>query len=271
MQVYHKVVVSGKITEVYSYQNGVIVGLQSGGGNAMSSGDEKMTKEERAMRDQANLKRSLSRTVQTLRRTINANIHEWGKEKPKFMTLTFKENIRDHDIANKEFQQFVRRLSRRLFKKQSGLKYTCVVERQARGAIHFHVLFYNLPYIPQNQLVKVWENGKEQRGLRINAIDNVDNVGAYVVKYIEKDIHAMMKDSETKTGKNAKEKGKKLYFQATGLYKPQEKAVSKEELEAIESELIDNGANVYEAEHENEYVGKMIYKQYKEQTHEKDD
>ncbi|GGH89129.1 hypothetical protein JOD43_004470 [Pullulanibacillus pueri] len=264
-KVYHKVVVSGNITEIYSYENGVILGLNSASGSSdrVEVGENGMTLAERELKDQQNLKRSLSRTIQTLRRTINANIGAWGKEKPKFMTLTFKENILDHEIANSEFRQFIRRLSRKIFKKQSGLKYTCVVERQTRGAIHYHVLFYNLPYIKQEELVKVWENGREQRGVRINAIEDIDNVGAYVVKYIEKDIEAMKNGYETKTGKSAKEKNKKLFFQSRGLIKPIEVAMTEKEKNELENKIINSESVVFEATHDNEHVGKMIYKQIK--------
>lgn len=261
MRVYHKVIQSGNITEIYSYQEGITIGLKGNNGSSGAGGN--MTQEEKQLREKDNLRRSLGRTVQTLRRTINANINEWGKEKPKFMTLTFKENVLDHEVANKEFREFIKRLSRRIFKKQSGLKYTCVVERQTRGAIHYHVLFYNLPYIKFEELLKVWENGKEQRGLRINAIESIDNVGAYVVKYIEKDIQAMKNGYDTKTGKSAKEKNKKLFFQSRGLIKPTERALSAKEVAELERQLIDENAVVFEAQHENEHVGKMTYKQIK--------
>src|SRR5690625_7282381 len=67
----------------------------------------------------------------------------------------------------------------------------CVVERQKLGAIHYHVIFYNLPYISFNQLLEVWQHKNEQRGLRINAIKEIDNVGSYVTKYISKEIEAI--------------------------------------------------------------------------------
>lgn len=263
-KVYHKAIISGSITEIYSYKEGITVGFaKNHDGSRLEAGDDEVSKEDRIKRDEANLKRSLSRSVQTLRRTINANIGQWGKEKPKFVTLTFKENVLEHEIANAEFREFIKRLSYKLFKKQSGLKYTCVVERQARGAIHYHVLFYNLPYIKHKDLLEVWENGKEQRGVRINAIEDVDNVGAYVVKYIEKDIQALKDGFDTKTGKSAKEKNKKLFFQSRSLIKPTEIELTEEELQKLEKELIDEKASVFEATHENEYVGEMTYKQIK--------
>lgn len=263
-KVYHKVVTSGNITEIYSYEEGIAIGFtKMHESSRVEAGENGMTDEERRLKDQLNLKRSLSRTVQTLRRTINSNIGQWGIEKPKFMTLTFKENMLDHEIANKEFTEFVRRLSYRTFKKQSGLKYTCVVERQARGAIHYHALFYNLPYIKQEEIVKIWENGKEQRGVRINAIEDIDNVGAYVVKYIEKDIYAMKNGSEIKSGKSAKEKNKKLFFQSRGLIKPSEISMTEKEKGELEKRIIDSDSVVFEATHDNEHVGRMTYKQIK--------
>lgn len=266
-KVYHKVIISGSITEIYSYQEGIIIGFTKKHDNSrIEVGNSGMTQEERVLKDKANLHRSLSRTVQILRRTINANVGEWGKEKPKFLTLTFKDNVLDHEFANKEFRQFIKRLSYYVFKKESGLKYTCVVERQARGAIHYHVLFYNLPYIKHKDLLKIWENGKEQRGVRINAIENIDNIGAYVVKYIEKDIIALKNGFDTKTGKSAKEKNKKLYFQSRNLIKPIEIAMTDEEIEKFENEIIDDNTVVFESVHDNEYVGRLTYKQIKKKS-----
>ena len=210
MRIFHKIIVSGSITEIYSYEQGIAVGKKKK--KQESRNNERIPKKERYQRDEINLNRSLTRTRQTLRRTINANIDKWGRERPKFMTLTFKDNIQDHDVANKEFRAFIKRLSRKILGKQSGLKYTCVVERQARGAIHYHILFYNLPFIKHKELVNIWSKGKdEKQGVRINEIKHFSNVGAYIVKYIEKDICAVKNGRATKTGKSAKEKNKKLF------------------------------------------------------------
>lgn len=260
--IYHKSVTSGNITELYSYQKGILKGYINNPKGV--SVPIELSEEEQNERDRENLKRSLHRTVQRLRRTINTNINEWGFERPKFMTLTFKRNILDHETANKEFREFIRRLNRYVFKKQRGLKYTCVVERQTRGAIHFHVIFYNLPYVKYEKLLNLWENGTEQRGLRINAIHDIDNVGAYVLKYVEKDINALKNGQVTKTGKSSKQKHKKLFFQSKGLYKPKEQEFElHEEFDQLEKKLLLGIIEVFETSFENEYVGQMTYKQIK--------
>src|SRR5699024_11255556 len=216
---------------------------------------EEITKEERRARDKQNLQRSLSRTIRNLRRSINANIGAWGDYFPKFMTLTFKQKVKDHKTANDEFKRFIQRLNYSVFKKTSGLKYTCVVERQKRGAIHYHVIFYNLPYTPFNELLDVWQNGSEQRGLRINAIEEIDNVGSYVAKYISKEIRAL------KDGKGGeRERDKKDYFQARGLKKPSEEKITEDEMKKVMKNL-SKADKVFQSEFENEYVGKIKYTQ----------
>src|SRR5699024_1049807 len=189
---------------------------------------------------------------------INANIGAWGDYFPKFMTLTFKQNMKDHTEANKEFMKFSQRLNYKIYKKTSGLKYTCVVERQKRGAIHYHVIFYNLPYISFNQLLEVWQHKNEQRGLRINAITEIDNVGSYVVKYISKEIQAL------KDGKGGeREKDKKIYFQSRGLKKPSEEKITEDEIKKVMKNL-SKADKVFQSEFENEYVGKIKYTQIRE-------
>lgn len=256
--IYHKKVVSGNVTEIYSYENGVKVGEQMPAGHNVKKDTEEITEEERQARDKQNLQRSLSRTIRNLRRSINANVGVWGDYFPKFMTLTFKQNVKDHKTANDEFKRFIQRLNYRVFKKTSGLKYTCVVERQKRGAIHYHVIFYNLPYTPFNELLDVWQNGSEQRGLRINAIEEIDNVGSYVTKYISKEIRAL------KDGKGGeREKDKKIYFQSRGLKKPSEEKITEDEIKKVMKNL-SKADKIFQSEFENEYVGKIKYTQIRE-------
>ncbi len=257
--IYHKKVVSGNVTEIYSYENGVRVGEQMPAGHNVKKDTKEITKEERQARDRQNLQRSLSRTIRNLRRSINANVGQWGDYFPKFMTLTFKQNIKDHKTANDEFMKFIQRLNYRVTgQKRAILKYTAVVERQKRGAIHYHVIFYNLPYISFNELLDVWQNKNEQRGLRINAIKEIDNVGSYVTKYISKEIRAL------KDGKGGKrEKDKKIYFQSRGLKKPIEEKITEDEMKKVMKNL-SKADKVFQSEFENEYCGKIRYTQIRE-------
>lgn len=249
-----KAIISGNVVEVYHYEHRISTGKDGkkskGGSKALNTECEEG---ERELRDAKNLNDSLRRTKQNLRRTINSNIGKWG-EKDKFLTLTFAENMTDQAVTNELFSDFMKRLNYRVFKsKKAQLKYVCVVERQERGAIHYHVVFFNLPFIEANEIASVWGHGF----IKVNAIDDVDNMGAYVVKYMSK---TAVQDSE----KSAKEKNKKLYFVARGLHKPVEYCDSTEEgqinIATIRFEFADQ--KVYQNSFSNEHTGLVEYEQY---------
>jgi len=207
-----KVIVSGNVVEVYRYGLPVRTGkdktsFERRGTQKASEASEEVVK----MKEDKSLTNALRRTRNTLRRLINANTGKWGGRE-KFFTLTFKENVTDHEKANAEFRSFIKRLNYKIFKKESGLKYVCVVERQERGALHYHIVLFNMPFVPVKELSEIWGHGF----VRINEIEDVDNLGAYVVKYIEKTMYEMQEK------KSAKVKGKKMYFASRGLYKPVE-------------------------------------------------
>ena len=249
-----KAIISGNVVEVYRYGIPVRTGkdrtiFDRGSGNAI-----KAPEEVEKMKQEKSLSNSLKRTRNTLRRLINANTGRWGKEREKFFTLKFKKNVTDHESANAEFRSFIKRLNYKLFKKHSGLKYVCVVERQERGALHYHIILFNMPYVPHKELLELWGHG----AVTINAIDHVDNVGVYVVKYIEKTMHEMQ------SNKSAKVKDKKLYFASRGLYKPEEisdgTAEGKRELRKIAGKV--EGHEVYRKMYESEHYDTYEVIQY---------
>uniref|UniRef100_UPI003F689A82 rolling circle replication-associated protein n=1 Tax=Kurthia senegalensis TaxID=1033740 RepID=UPI003F689A82 len=152
------------------------------------------------------------------------------------------------------FRSFIKKLNYALFKKHSGLKYVCVVERQERGALHYHIVLFNMPFMPVDDLAKIWGHGF----VRINAIDDVDNLGAYVVKYIEKTMNEMQEK------KSAKVKDKKLYFASRGLHKPVEISdgtnAGKEEILNIAEKV--KGHEVFRKTYESEYYETFEVIQY---------
>lgn len=108
-------------------------------------------------------------------------------DKTKFVTLTFKENVKDVLYTNYEFSKFIKRLNFNLYKvKKQKLKYLAVWEKQKRGAIHYHVIFFDLPYIKNKDLQEIWGHGY----IKINKIDvdSIDNRGRYISKYFSKDL-----------------------------------------------------------------------------------
>ncbi len=235
-----KLVKSGDLIEIYRYENGVFKGGINYNGRA---GTGSTTEEEK----EKNRELTLMRARRNLRRIINANVNQWGDGVTiKFVTLTFKDNLSDLDEANYAFRQFIKRLNYKVYgKKCSFLKYSVVVEFQKRGAVHYHVIFYNLPYTKSNVIREVWGNGF----IKINKIDDIDNVGAYISKYL------------TKSNDDCRLKGRKSYFNSRGLKKPIEFFLDDDELENIKKSLPEQ-AMTYKGEFENEYVGKIEYEQY---------
>lgn len=186
----------------------------------------------------------MQRARRDLRRIVNANVNQYGKDfKAKFVTLTFAEHITDLQSANIEFKKFIKRLNYKMFgTKKSNLKYTCVPEFTKKGRVHYHVIFYNLPYIKADKLAEIWGQGF----IKINKIDNCDNVGAYVSKYMTKD--------------NEHIKGKKSYFNSRNLIKPTE-IIEKEMIESFRGFLSFENIT-YSATFENDYLGMITYNQY---------
>ncbi|MEK5234100.1 hypothetical protein MHB42_20640, partial [Lysinibacillus sp. FSL K6-0232] len=154
-----------------------------------------------------------------------------------------------------EFMKFIKRLNYHVTgQKRAVIKYVCVVERQERGALHYHIILFNMPYVPHAELLKLWGHG----AVRINEIDHVDNVGVYVVKYIEKEMRNMQ------SNKSAKVKDKKLYFASRGLYKPEEisdgTAEGKQQLQEIAGKV--EGHEVYRKMYESEHYDTYEVIQY---------
>lgn len=138
----------------------------------------------------------------TIARIIDCNFDD----KTKFITLTFKKNINDITYTNYEFNKFIKRLNFSLYNsKKQKLKYLAVWEKQKRGAIHYHIIFFDMPYIKNKQLEEIWGHGF----VKINKIDvdSIDNRGRYVSKYFSKDIDE----------KNYKQKS---FFKSQNLIQP---------------------------------------------------
>ena len=137
-----------------------------------------------------------------IKRIIDCNFDD----RSTFLTLTFKENIQDIERANREFTLFIKRLKRYL--KNQELKYIATWELQQRGAIHYHLVLFSVPYIKNDKLSELWGNGF----IKINKIkETVKNeaVGVYITKYFVKDL-------------DKKANQKKAYFSSRNLIKPKE-------------------------------------------------
>ncbi len=195
-----KIIISGNIVEVYEYDKSILEGYIDTKKN--SRGRQVVANDENK---KLNREKVLSRARRDLRRLINANVNMYGVPS-KFVTLTFKDDIEDLKKANSEFTKFIKRLKRYF---GIDIKYAAVPEIQqerfAKYGIkvwHYHVIFFNLPYINSNDLADIWKNGF----IKINRIDRISNVGAYICKYMTKDNKDLV--------------GQKCYFTSRGLRKP---------------------------------------------------
>jgi len=101
-----------------------------------------------------------------------------------FLTFTFADNIQDLDIAHRFFRNFIKRLGYFI---DTKVKYVAVYEYQARGAIHYHVLFFNLPYIPaiHSFMDKCWGQGF----VFGKVVNNTQSASRYLTKYIQKELN----------------------------------------------------------------------------------
>ncbi|MGL6125467.1 MAG: rolling circle replication-associated protein, partial [Metamycoplasmataceae bacterium] len=102
---------------------------------------EKQEREKTTLVKLENYSRSIKRTKQTIRQLVNTN---FCQDSSSFLTLTFKNNITDYDVAFNYWKLFKRKIERKYSLK---LSYLGVVEFQERGAIHFHICLFNVPYL----------------------------------------------------------------------------------------------------------------------------
>ncbi len=131
--------------------------------------------------------KNIIRSKLKCQRIAKANSKDWKT----FITLTFKENIIDVNIANKKLNSFFTSI-RRIF---NDFKYLCVPEFQKRGAVHYH-LFTNID-INDKLLIYEQEDNKKFKHIKYwsygyNKVDNISNdikkVVGYISKYMTKDI-----------------------------------------------------------------------------------
>ena len=236
------------IIEVYEYERCPGPGLDSEKNddyNALDldniTFDKKGRKEERrqqTVRDARNITRRLA--------LMNF------KSNSKFITLTFKKNIRDIEYADGEFKKFIQRFKYKF--DIPKLKYLAVREFQKRGAIHYHLLCDWDKLLPSEDEIRHYERylGKEiwKHGfVDIKPIDHVDNVGAYIIKYMTKGVAIEFF------------KGKKIYLCSKGLERPLVYHDYYAE-QIINTYSLNTKKEVFTNSYESEYLGTITYKEY---------
>lgn len=197
-----KVVFSGNVIEIYEYSTPVL--------SDYVNKIEKFEREQTEDVKKENFIRSMKRTKRKIIQLVNTN---FVPNKSSFLTLTFKDNIRDYDVAFNYWKRFKKKVEYHFDLK---LTYLGVVEFQERGAIHFHICLFNVPILEQNKLYKLWNdfsNIDSFGGVNIKSLKDCDNIGAYLTYYMGKNFDDFY-DNEFKC--------KKRYFKSRNLIEPSE-------------------------------------------------
>ncbi len=167
--------------------------------------------QEIAKEEERNKKRkamsSMARTRNNIRRLINANT-----DMTTFLTLTFADNITELKKANRLFNLFTNRTKTHF----PDFKYLAVIEFQKRGAVHYHILCnFDLPEFKEKKerfaFERIFARDYWKHGfIKLEEVDHVDNLGAYVCKYLGKDMF------------DERMFGKKKFFCSQNLNRPEE-------------------------------------------------
>jgi len=145
---------------------------------------------------------SLTRARENLYRLITCNVKRHGNFKPVFFTLTTASQVSMFKESNRFIKAFIRRYNNYLGYK---IKYVIVPELHKSGAIHYHGVFFNMPYVDVRFFrYQLWKQGY----VDLQLPRKIKNVGAYLSKYM------------TKNYSESTPLHTKLYFTSRGLYRP---------------------------------------------------
>ena len=126
--------------------------------------------------------------------------------------------------------------------------YAVVIEFQKRGAIHYHAIIFNIPYVHAPTIGKIWNVGCKG-SVHIEKIDDMHDVGSYVCKYM------------TKSSDDPRLCGQKAYFTSKNLEKP--KTVLYFMLvNVLRNTFFGDKEKTFESNFENKYCGKGTYTLY---------
>lgn len=164
---------------------------------------------------------SVRRTMKRLRRLIGANFvsNEINRKDQLWITLTYREDVNATDknspeIVYKDFKRFIRKLRE---KYNPTIEYIAVLEPQASGRWHLHVLMKTMNnsklYIPNSDIENLWGKGFTST----KRLKNSDNVSAYVMAYVS-NVEIDLKSSDKGKAISKKViKGGRLSFYPKGI------------------------------------------------------
>ncbi len=101
-----------------------------------------------------------------------------------FMTLTYPSNMNDAKIGKTHLRAFLERV-RRKFPKAAGI---WRIEYQKRGAVHFHFIFFNMPFWKASEIRTAWSEiiGEKSPRIHITTCRSRKQTTYYMSKYVAK-------------------------------------------------------------------------------------
>lgn len=173
---------------------------------------------------------SVKRTMRQLRRLIGANFGSNGvnRKNQLWITLTYKKDVNARQngstqLVYKDFKILIKKLRKRFGK----LEYIAVLEPQASGRWHLHVLIKASQkvklYIPNVKLEKLWGKGFTST----KRLSNSDNVAGYLMAYVS-DLNLTLRHQDKSKSKRYIKgarlalypKGVRIYRRSKGIEDP---------------------------------------------------
>lgn len=113
--------------------------------------------------------------------------------------MTFAENLQDYKKANDKFKYFIN-------KKNKGIKYLAIKEHQKRGAIHYHLIVFDIEQDDLQHLLDSWTYGyKYTKKINDKYTWSIAN---YMTEYFAKEKNQRVKA------------GYRIFTKSTNLKKP---------------------------------------------------
>jgi hypothetical protein len=204
-----KIILAGRSARAFKYEKTVWYGTLSSRRKKKTNWVVKDEATKLAHRLRAR-KSAMTRARSHVYNLVSTNAWFWKNSDgntylPVFLTLTIAENEENIKRANSMFNKFMKRLNYFITgSKKAIIKYVAVMEFQQRGAIHYHVVLFNMEYVFKDDLAEVWGLGF----IKIKSLDAMKNVAGYITKYMSKNVD------------DARLDGKKRYFCSKNLLRP---------------------------------------------------
>jgi hypothetical protein len=260
MSEYRKIIKSGKVVEVYSYEKAPRI---EGRPRAKSKHPVREVPNDGRLPDLARKREdNIKRCRQRFIRLVRANTGRGDTN--ALITLTYAAIV-DIETATRHFNQFTGLLRKTL---GTDFRYIGVPEFQERGAVHFHVLYWRFPTELVSDEKPHWKQEEDigqmdkiERGTRfiqncwaygyVDCIptDNSERLAGYLAKYMSK----AMQDERLLR--------KRAYYYSRNIYRPDSSTFSPL-VNYLNMKLEETATLITDRDFETKWLGMANYKRF---------